>query len=255
MRLKILFNHCLQYTLAIIFLGSLAACSSISGEASGQSADANITGVSRRYEPLNPIETPPTSEKVKGLKKKTHDHLTTSGGMNSRGTMGAHTLSSMLSEQPKIPMTRPLINANKHLRWLRNGNIRFRKKFYRLDGAELKDRLRSLNQAKPHSAIWTCSDSRMPPEVLFDQKIDEIFVVRSLELQIDDSVVKAFEYATTEIKVPLLVILGSEFCGDAAPLGSMLLDSSQSLRQKREQGELLVVTAKYDPKTGKVIFN
>ena len=102
------------------------------------------------------------------------------------------------------------ISAEKALGWLKNGNTRFVKGFFRKDGALAADRKRLATGQHPHSAIFTTSDSRIPPEVLFDQKLGEIFVVRTLGLSLGDNVVGSLEYAVMYLGVNNIVILGQD---------------------------------------------
>jgi carbonic anhydrase len=102
------------------------------------------------------------------------------------------------------------VPAEKALSWLKNGNTRFVKGFFRKDGALATDRKRLTVGQHPHSAVFTTSDSRIPPEVLFDQKLGEIFVVRTLGLSLGDNVVGSLEYAVMYLGVNNIVILGQD---------------------------------------------
>ena len=68
----------------------------------------------------------------------------------------------------------------------------------------------------PHAAIVACSDSRVPPEILFDQGVGDLFVIRIAGNMIGGPgpVVKgSVEYAVAELKVPLVMVLGHSNCG------------------------------------------
>lgn len=95
------------------------------------------------------------------------------------------------------------------LRYLTNGNSRFVKKNFRSDGRSPADRERGLEGQTPHSAILASSDSRVVPEIIFDQGLGEVFSVRTLSESIDDAVIASLEYAVDKLKVPLLVVLGN----------------------------------------------
>ena len=105
------------------------------------------------------------------------------------------------------------IPADKAFGWLKNGNTRFVKGFFRKDGAQSSDRIRLVAGQKPHSVILSCSDSRVPPEVVFDQKLGEIFVIRTAGESIDDNVVGSIEYAVEHLGANLVVVMGHESCG------------------------------------------
>ncbi|WP_445244703.1 carbonic anhydrase [Microcoleus sp. OTE_8_concoct_300] len=65
----------------------------------------------------------------------------------------------------------------------------------------------------PFATILGCSDSRVAPEIIFDQGLGDLFDIRVAGNFLDDVVLGNIEYATLELGVPLLVILGHERCG------------------------------------------
>jgi carbonic anhydrase len=65
----------------------------------------------------------------------------------------------------------------------------------------------------PFAVIVGCSDSRVPPEILFDQGIGDLFVVRSAGNVIDDIAIGSIEYAVEHLGVQLIMVLGHERCG------------------------------------------
>ena len=68
----------------------------------------------------------------------------------------------------------------------------------------------------PFAILLSCSDSRVPVEVLFDQGIGDIFVVRTAGNIADDVAIGSIEYAAEHLHVPLLVVLGHQKCGAIA---------------------------------------
>lgn len=66
---------------------------------------------------------------------------------------------------------------------------------------------------KPYAIILSCSDSRVPPEIIFDKTMGEIFVVRVAGNIPDPVVLGSIEYAAEHIGSPLIVVLGHERCG------------------------------------------
>lgn len=104
-------------------------------------------------------------------------------------------------------------SAEKALGWLHNGNTRFMKGSVRKDGASATDRIRLVAGQKPHSVILSCSDSRVPPEVVFDQKLGEVFVVRTAAEALDNNAIGSIEYAVTHLGSNLIVVMGHESCG------------------------------------------
>lgn len=69
---------------------------------------------------------------------------------------------------------------------------------------------------KPFAIIVGCSDSRVGPEVVFDQKIGDIFVVRTAGEVVDPVELGSIEYAVAHLGSPLIVVLGHEHCGAVA---------------------------------------
>lgn len=65
----------------------------------------------------------------------------------------------------------------------------------------------------PFAIVLACSDSRVAPEILFDQGLGDIFDIRVAGNILDDAVLGSMEYAAAELGVPLLVVLGHERCG------------------------------------------
>lgn len=65
----------------------------------------------------------------------------------------------------------------------------------------------------PFAIILTCSDSRLPPEVLFDQGLGDLFVIRTAGNIVDDIALGSIEYAVEHLKVSLLIVLGHQKCG------------------------------------------
>jgi carbonic anhydrase len=65
----------------------------------------------------------------------------------------------------------------------------------------------------PFAVVLGCADSRTGPEVLFDQGLGDLFVVRTAGNVIDDHALGSIEYAAEHLHAPLIVVLGHERCG------------------------------------------
>ena len=65
----------------------------------------------------------------------------------------------------------------------------------------------------PFAAIVSCSDSRVPPEIVFDEGLGDLFVVRVAGNVIDDHSVGSIEYSVDHLAVRLIVVLGHQSCG------------------------------------------
>ena len=70
-----------------------------------------------------------------------------------------------------------------------------------------------IDRQNPDAAVLSCSDSRVPPEIVFDQGLGDLFTVRTAGQVIDDGVLASLEYAVSELGVSLLVVLAHQGCG------------------------------------------
>jgi carbonic anhydrase len=66
---------------------------------------------------------------------------------------------------------------------------------------------------RPFAAIVSCSDSRVPPEIVFDQGLGDLFVVRLAGNILDEAAVGSLEYAVEHLGVTYILVLGHERCG------------------------------------------
>ncbi len=68
----------------------------------------------------------------------------------------------------------------------------------------------------PCAVVLGCSDSRVPPEILFDQGVGDLFVVRTAGHVVDAIELASIEYAVGHLHVPLVVVMGHSRCGAVA---------------------------------------
>jgi carbonic anhydrase len=66
---------------------------------------------------------------------------------------------------------------------------------------------------RPYATILGCSDSRVPPELVFDAGFGDLFIIRVAGNVISPEVMGSMQYATTHLKTQLIVVLGHEGCG------------------------------------------
>ncbi|HEV8268896.1 MAG TPA: carbonic anhydrase [Thermoanaerobaculia bacterium] len=66
---------------------------------------------------------------------------------------------------------------------------------------------------QPFAVVVSCSDSRVPPEIVFDQGLGDLFVVRVAGNVVDDTALGSIEYAVEHLGSRLVVVLGHERCG------------------------------------------
>ena len=65
----------------------------------------------------------------------------------------------------------------------------------------------------PFAMILGCADSRVPPEIVFDQGLGDLFVIRTAGHVLDGAGLGSVEYALEELEIPLVMVLGHERCG------------------------------------------
>jgi carbonic anhydrase len=78
---------------------------------------------------------------------------------------------------------------------------------------DVERRTELANQQHPNAALFGCSDSRLAAEIIFDQGLGDLFVVRNAGQVISDSVIGSLEYAVGVLEVPLIVVLAHDACG------------------------------------------
>ncbi len=69
---------------------------------------------------------------------------------------------------------------------------------------------------KPFATVLSCADSRVPVEIIFDQGLGDIFVIRNAGNVIDDAVMASMEYAVYHLGTKLVLIMGHQNCGAVA---------------------------------------
>ena len=74
-------------------------------------------------------------------------------------------------------------------------------------------RVQVAGTPRPFAMILGCSDSRVPPEILFDEGLGDLFVVRVAGNIVDDAVTGSIEYAVEHLGTPLVLVMGHEKCG------------------------------------------
>ncbi|MBN9213309.1 MAG: carbonic anhydrase [Microbacterium sp. SCN 70-200] len=80
----------------------------------------------------------------------------------------------------------------------------------------------------PRAALFGCADSRLAAEIIFDQGLGDLFVVRNAGQVASDSAVASLEYAVAALDVPLIIVLAHDACGAVrAAIDSTTLDSPE----------------------------
>ena len=108
------------------------------------------------------------------------------------------------------------LSAEKAIKKLTQGNERFVKLKEKHPDSNKKRRHEMLNGQHPFVVILSCSDSRVPPELIFDQGLGDIFEIRNAGNVLDEHVIGSIEYAVMHCGVKLIVIMGHQDCGAIA---------------------------------------
>lgn len=107
-----------------------------------------------------------------------------------------------------------MISAREGLALLREGNRRFVSEVPSRDAVELRARRLELATGQaPFAAILGCSDSRVPVEIIFDQGLGDLFVIRVAGNIVAPSLIGSVEFAAEQFNSRLVVVLGHTQCG------------------------------------------
>jgi carbonic anhydrase len=112
-----------------------------------------------------------------------------------------------------IMNNRSEISADEALQRLIDGNQRFLRGEAQLSGVPHETLSELARGQNPFAAILGCSDSRVPPETIFNAGLGELFVIRVAGNVISPEVAGSMQYAGAHLQTPLLVVLGHEGCG------------------------------------------
>lgn len=105
------------------------------------------------------------------------------------------------------------MNPYEALKLLKEGNKRFAESNHFFPNLVEEKRLELIKEQNPFAVIISCSDSRVPAEIIFDRGLGDLFVIRNAGNIISSSVVGSVEYALAELDVKLILILGHDDCG------------------------------------------
>lgn len=127
-----------------------------------------------------------------------------------------------------------MIPAREALIRLQQGNHRFVTGDHTRDTFESWSRRRAPTDQTPFAIILGCSDSRVPAELVFDQGLGDLFVIRVAGNVVAPSQVGSVEFAAARFNTRLVVVLGHSMCGAIAAtleeLGRPSKDQSRNLR-------------------------
>ena len=106
-------------------------------------------------------------------------------------------------------------NSNPVSAWkaLKDGNARFVAGEPQHPSQDIARRASLEHTQRPTAVVFGCGDSRVAAEILFDQGLGDMFVVRTAGHVLDHAVLGSIEYAVSILNVPLIVVLGHDSCG------------------------------------------
>lgn len=105
------------------------------------------------------------------------------------------------------------ITGEQALLKLMEGNARFASGNSTHPDQSIERRSELIAGQHPFAVVVGCSDSRIPPEVVFDQGLGDIFVIRTAGQVMDNVTIASIEYAVEHLGVSLVVVLGHDSCG------------------------------------------
>ena len=108
------------------------------------------------------------------------------------------------------------LNPDQALKELLAGNERYCAKGMTHPHQSAARRTELAKAQHPFAIVLSCSDSRVPPEVVFDQGLGDLFVIRVAGNAPSDEVIASIEYAVAHLGSKLIVVLGHERCGAVA---------------------------------------
>jgi carbonic anhydrase len=105
------------------------------------------------------------------------------------------------------------MNADQALQQLLEGNQRYRTHVATHPHLTPERRAEVAQGQQPFAIIFSCVDSRVPPELIFDQGLGDLFVIRTAGQVLDNAVLGSIEFGVEELHIPLIVVLGHTRCG------------------------------------------
>jgi carbonic anhydrase len=119
-------------------------------------------------------------------------------------------LGVLLADKPSLDHQ---VSAQNALRRLKQGNARY--VAHRLKHPDQSaHRMHEIEEGQhPFATVLGCSDSRVPPEIIFDEGLGDLFVIRVAGAVPGDEVIGSIEYAVEHLHTSLVVVLGHGSCG------------------------------------------
>src|SRR3954462_15321251 len=145
-----------------------------------------------------------------------------------------------------------LANPDSVLSWLKTGNAEFINGHYNVRGIDSSLRISISTEQHPKAIVLTCSDSRLPPELIFNKGLGDLFVIRVAGNISDDAVVGTIEYAVGHLHPQLVVVMGHNNCGAiaaaVADLQNPVNEIDNHIRSLTDKIEQAITTVNLDEK-------
>jgi carbonic anhydrase len=125
----------------------------------------------------------------------------------------AASASASVRQSPVRPREATSLDAEGAWRKLADGNLRFVTGRQSHPHESLRWRESLVEGQHPFAVVLGCADSRVPPELVFDHGLGDLFTIRAAGEVLDNSVLGSVEYAVEHLGVPLVVVLGHAKCG------------------------------------------
>jgi carbonic anhydrase len=129
------------------------------------------------------------------------------------GVAGIGLLPGATAIKPKPLLPAGPVTGRQALAALMHGNDRYAAGHPQHPHQSIQRRHHVVPKQTPFATVLSCSDSRVPAELLFDVGIGDIFVIRTAGNVADPVAIGSIEYAVATFHTPLLVVLGHQYCG------------------------------------------
>lgn len=108
------------------------------------------------------------------------------------------------------------ISAQEALELLKAGNAEFTHEHFHVEVTNREINVLDTEGQHPFATVITCSDSRVPPEMVFNRGLGEIFVIRTAGNVLGNFEIGSAEYAAEHLHTHLIVVMGHSHCGAVA---------------------------------------
>jgi carbonic anhydrase len=112
-----------------------------------------------------------------------------------------------------LAQSRPSPDPGKALKELKEGNAQFVAHRTTNCGKQTEVRNGLVEGQAPEAIVLSCSDSRVPPEIIFDRNLGQLFTIRVAGNILNDENIASIEYAIAHLGPRLIVVMGHESCG------------------------------------------